>query len=437
MSVRRIKQNMAQTISSRAGDWIERIPVITGNQAGQVVAGKGKIWVRFSNGQEVAVLNTLAPLAFDRHITVGRLRSQPGIWRVVEILESYVQASSNGMIGAHHTQHEFPSFDTIFVNRKQITSLSVLVSDADAFKVFVYGALIRTKNGIVSILNQELELASYIPADGALYAAIETNEDGELSIHVGDTFLSPETASYSDVPSPAPNKYTIAFVMLYDIMTSLTDNLIGLPVPIVTDYDGMDVGYVIHSASNDTPGPNDEFGFWDVVDEALKNITFENLVDSILVITDERYLSSYESYLYETGVAERPINTPHIQIEGSLAVVSDVFTWIASEDGVMLEIGIFVVTPGSSGTTEIDVSKNGSTLFAVEPLPSFLFSDTSPIFFTPDSSSTFVKGDVLSFHITGVAVGSSTLIITPIALGYNNISWLTDEAGDIMTEIIT
>lgn len=237
-----LNRKLKNFVIANSSDWLEQAPAVLGDLNGVVATGvNGMVYARFTNGQVVTAFNRIAPLIRDLQVIVGRSKTLSNTWQVILVRENYLTPAANGAVAAHHEQHEFPNQDTVWINRKQVTSLTVLVSDPDLFKVQVYGALVRTKNGIVSIENQEIDLSSYVPASGAVYVAIETDEAGTLIINEGTPFLSPEAAILSDVPLPAPDKYTIAFVMLYDVMTELTNEMIGLPVPLVTDYDGITI----------------------------------------------------------------------------------------------------------------------------------------------------------------------------------------------------
>ncbi len=229
------KQLLAKVIEKHGGEWLEKIPVLTGNRAGVVDAGDGKIWIRFTTGLEAEVINTLAPLAFDRHILIGRLRSQPAVWRVAEIRENYIQSSSNQPL-PHHLQHEYGGFDQLSIHRKQVISATAFVSDSANFLVRVYGGLFFSGGAWVlaestdgTPAHPDLDLSSYVPTDGALYVGIESDDTGALVINPGTPFTSPELATGADVPIPPDGSRLIAFVLLFETQTELLDEHISVP----------------------------------------------------------------------------------------------------------------------------------------------------------------------------------------------------------------
>ena len=288
MPIQKDQQTLVKIIRKHGGEWLEKTPVMSGNRAGVVNAGNGKIWVRFENGQEQKVLNTLAPLAFDRHILIGRLRSSPNVWRVAEIRENYLD-SAGAHVQAHHEQHEYGGFDMVAVHRKQVMSATIFVSDATLFKVRVFGGLFPVPGGWAfapstagTTLNPDIDLSSYIPDAGALYVNIETDSDGVYSVNPGDTVGSPELLTFLDVPAVPAGNRLIGFVMLYENMPQLLNEYIYLPGLFMTDYAVVDTGYQIDSAPEGVPTAPDKFGFWNVgdlyEDARLEYITWEDLL---------------------------------------------------------------------------------------------------------------------------------------------------------------
>jgi len=115
-------------------------------------------------------------------------------------------------------------------------ALSVLVNFNEAFTVRVFGAVVTTRNGVQLISTQDIDLSSYVPATGALYASIESDDDGDLSVHVGDVFPSPVFADVAYVAPPDEGKYLVAFVLLYESMEELLDEHVAIPFPLGINF---------------------------------------------------------------------------------------------------------------------------------------------------------------------------------------------------------
>lgn len=284
-----IKQLIRRDIDTYAPEWIDRQPVLLGDYTATVQTGTpGMFYTRQYNGKVIEVYNAAnVPPTFDLHVIVGRKKSLPAIWQIIEIRETYLTPAGSGQIGYHHTQHEFPAGDTVWVRRKQQIELTVLVSDAAGFIVTVYGGVGNSTAGLTQVSTQFVDLSSYVVTAGAKFVSIETDEDGVLSLNEGVVFGAPEIATLNDVPAPVPGKGTVAAVLFYDGQSELSDDDILVPVylGIVPKTSGLQ----IDEAAADTPADGDKFGFWDIVDDALKSITWANLKLAIKTYTDTLY----------------------------------------------------------------------------------------------------------------------------------------------------
>lgn len=215
-------------------DWLSEQAVWLGDLSGVVLSDEpGKLLARQADSQVIKVQNSAnVPAIFDLHVLVRRSRFQPSIWQITEVLQDYATPADAGLIAYHHEQHEFrdsPGPDTVWLNRKQILDLTVLVSDPAGFIVQVVGAVIRSSSGLALINNETLDLSSYIPSSGARFVTIQSSEAGVLSIVSGSIFASPYIADLSHVPEPAPDHYMLAFALLYEGLDALADSLIRIP----------------------------------------------------------------------------------------------------------------------------------------------------------------------------------------------------------------
>lgn len=252
----KIKQKLQDMIDQRAPEWLDRQVVRLGKDDTQLIdTGKpGVLWARLANGKpiQVHVSGVNVPSRFDLRLIVGRKKSQPSIWQAITILEDYDAPAGGGELTYHHKQHEEEGGDRLNLSWKQIVARSVRVKNTSGFIVRVFGDPDLTPNGYVLIPTQDMNLSSYVPATGALFLAIESDDDGELSINAGTGFAAPGMGTAADYPVPAAGKYTRALVLLFEGQTSLLDQHIIIPKP--PSFNPVGFASTIHTHFNDAEG---------------------------------------------------------------------------------------------------------------------------------------------------------------------------------------
>jgi len=286
-AIDKFKKIFDKLTEQRGDQWLERIPAWLGDHAGTVATGTaGMINVRTVEGQVLIVFNNVAPSEYNILVTIGRSKDQPQLWQVISRREVWDVPASSSVVH-HHQQHMFLAPDMVPIDRKQILALTVLVADPANFIVRMYGSVVHTATGIVKISTQDIDLSSYVVTAGAKFISIETDDDGALTVHEGTAFDAPEIGTYADIPVPAAGKYLIAFVLLYDGQSQLSNNDIRVPFPLGVIAKGS--GLQIDEAAADTPADGDKFGFWDIVDDALKSITWANIKATLKTYFDGIY----------------------------------------------------------------------------------------------------------------------------------------------------
>lgn len=243
-----LKKALTKKIQEESSEWLDEQPAWLGDYDEVVQTGVGgMLYARLVNGKVIQVFNSVhvAP-DYDQLVIIGRSRTLPSIWQIIRVRETYVDPSAGGRVEYHHTQHEFPDGpDIVWLDRKQILPLTVLVSDAAGFVVRVFGAWVRTATGMKKINTQLVDLSSSVPADGAVYASIETNNNGVLSVNVGTGFAGPTFGDPSYIPVPSTGKYTLAVVLLYAEQTELSNDDISVPMPLqVPASSSGDLGWI-------------------------------------------------------------------------------------------------------------------------------------------------------------------------------------------------
>ncbi len=231
----RLRKSLKKLSQPQTG-WTNVFPAIMGKVDGTVLTAiPGLVWIRnILNGQTLAVHNGAVPNIPLLQVEVGKRVDQPGLWQIKGTMEPFSTPATGGTgtpVSEHHSSHEYPNSDTVWIDRKQIKHLTVLVSDAANFIVKLLGGIVLTPNGIVKIATQTVDLSSYVPTDGAVFVSIESDDDGVITVNTGTGFASPAIATVDDIPSPAAGQYTRAYVLLYQGQTALSNNDIVVPMP--------------------------------------------------------------------------------------------------------------------------------------------------------------------------------------------------------------
>ncbi len=296
----RLRKALKKVIIPQTG-WMDVFDAYTGRADGTVLTGvPGVVYVREAlNGQVLSVYNGVVSSRPNVLVEVGRRVDQPGLWRIKGEKQVFSSPSTGPEVGFHHEQHEFPGGDTVWVDRKQYKPLTVLVSDAANFIVTLYGAAKPTANGLIEISTQEIDLSAYVVTAGAKFIAIETDDDGAISINEGSVFESPLVRTVADAPVPAAGKYTRAWVLFYEGQTQLSNDDIIVPEP--PDFNpASDMAAAIHAASASAVTDNDEFGFWEDVADALSKITWANIKATLKTYFDTLYSAIGHSHSIPT-----------------------------------------------------------------------------------------------------------------------------------------
>lgn len=120
-----------------------------------------------------------------------------------------------------------------------------------------------------------------------------------------------------------------------------------------------------------------------------------------------------DSGFWMPGASARLLDA-EFHVDGALVVTTDVGgVWVAPNDGVIVGVYLHCQQTGSSGTTIVDVNKNGTTIFTIQGNRPALAAGTFPpvAIATPDIT-TLQEQDVLSVDIDQVATGASGLSLT-------------------------
>jgi len=156
---------------------------------------------------------------------------EPNLWQIKAIRQSFDVPATANRVKYHAEQHYLTGGDPVWFDRKQVLQLTTLVSDSTNFIVQVIGGVIQNATGMALVDNEEIDLSSYIPTAGAIYASIEADEDGALTVQVGEPFGTPAFAAVDTIHELAAGRTLICAVLLFESMEALLNEHILIPAP--------------------------------------------------------------------------------------------------------------------------------------------------------------------------------------------------------------
>lgn len=175
----------------------------------------GYVVVRDMSGNLSIAYNQRVPLTPGLAIKVGYDPIQPVLFQVLSIRD-YLTENPALNVPAHHSTHEFPSNDTVFVGSFQL--LPGLIYTGTGFIVTLYPFFFKKSDGTRGFLQaQTLDLESYVPATGAQAFTICVDDNNDVVIVPGNTSGSIGTLTISDFPTITnPEYHEIWGVRLYN-----------------------------------------------------------------------------------------------------------------------------------------------------------------------------------------------------------------------------
>ena len=217
------------------------------------------------------------------------------------------------------------------------------------------------------ILNhQVLDLTADIPTSGAYWLVVDVDTAGVLSTRISADFFNKNALEYEDIPDIIDGQLTILALKVYAGQTRFIKD--------PTDLDIIELPHFTTYRKTE-------------VDEILAN-HFEPV----------------------TGTVER--KAQGFFIDGSLAVLTNVCSFLATTNFDIARVTIRGVTLGTSDDTKIDVNLNGVTMFTTQSnRPTLLYNDSDSVASgVPDLVQVSI-GDIITIDIDEIATGSIGLEI--------------------------
>lgn len=374
-----------------------------------IIIGEGshptRSLVQLSNGVEMEVLNTATMALAGQHVRIGYSPTNPGEMQVLGIIGSASILNRlylyNYTIGSHHKNHEAPNPDMVYVYGMAFLPDGVM--PYRGLSVIVHGEVAWDGSDWKTPARRVVNLSTHVPGAGCRYVLLEA--DGEdVIVTDGSIVASTSLLTLDKLPRPTAGRKPLAGVALQagqtDIMQDvrvgkrndildlrwnryanggLADlakdlDIANLPVEASPtsgdklvidragvrsqiDWDDLPAGggganwSDIDSATADTPLDADKFGFWDVVDAALKSITWANI---------KAALKTYFDTLYAVAAKGVTNGDSHDHNGGDGAAIVEA-----------------AITLADNTTNDVSITKHGFTPKAPNDTAKFLRGDAS------------------------------------------------------------
>lgn len=196
VKLNKTRKTMKQIILSNKK--IEMV-VQLGNLQGEIKADKqNNVYVTLMDGEVMTVLNQSVP-NLRMYVLIGYRNNR---LQVLRSLNAFHIPTQPDIPDHNHTWGE--STNPTFVRGEQ--HLPGLVVPADNIAVFFKGWTYFINQIYIPVFEQTIPLAAYVPNEGALFALLEVDGNGVISVLTGNVVASREVLRYADIPTPSSNK---------------------------------------------------------------------------------------------------------------------------------------------------------------------------------------------------------------------------------------
>ncbi len=391
---------------------LDEKPNILPRAIGKMGDGNGNLWadesktivyIRFGDTAAVPVFNTRVFAENEIQVFVGYSQEDPGLYQVLSTCSAQPGGPAGGILPStnHARRHEWLApqggQDPLYVHKRAFTDLAIYVTKPNSMSVrLMRGAIFNIDKTPIEIEDTTSDHTAYIPATpGKALLVLHTIDNDGVNVEtVGDEVdlvdLMPEGDRFINFPPiPAGTIIVRGLVRVYYGQTSIQEGR--------TNRDIIDLRLIFNGGIAGAVEWGDILNKPDYLNKALEPVT---------TVTSKEF--------------------EHIFIDGTLAVLSDVYEIVISRYMTLDVSRIACRNNGSSGSTIIDLDLNGVTVYTDQSKrPTLGNADTSAVSGVPDVID-LVPGNVLSLHIDQVAVGAEGLSVT-INERIQDLVWSDDE----------
>lgn len=165
----------------------------------------GYHYVRDNHGNLMTMWNARAPGIWNLPVTYGYDPVEPKLLQVLSQWQAFQQQPFTG-VPPHHTTHEWPNSDVVYVQGPQIIPADVITSSGMVVTIMPF-YIANTDGTYVYVPNQNVDLTPYRPSQGACWALIAFSPSGALSITTGTVVSGPNALQLTPVQAPPDRTY--------------------------------------------------------------------------------------------------------------------------------------------------------------------------------------------------------------------------------------
>lgn len=304
---------------------------------------------------------------------------------------------------------------------------------------------------------QDVDLSGEIPASGARFGLLEADDDGIVSVNLGDNVGAPGLLTYGDIPEPSADKKPLNFaVKLYagqtriqqglDFSTSDVvdlrwagfgaggkagavdwDDILDKPLVFPPDLD-FAVGRYLFNAP---PDENDDEG------EGYRKLDLwlDQSTGTWYICIDNAEGAAVWQTVGESGGGSGDLI---FQVEGGLAVSSSAAQPILiTKDITISAVYLYCENTGDSGQTRVDITLNDVSIFddMYPDYPILPYDDADGWVKVVPTVTEFSEGDVLKLHIEEMAAGAQNMVVVLQVSGSGGGGGLNLIVTDGVTEV--
>lgn len=188
-------------------------PGFLGNHAGTIKADDyGNVWVILFNGKQVKVRNNVAPLVPRTPVVVGYSKDDPKLLQVLRVWNVY-DRNTEPYLPPHAKTHTWPGADTVNIREEQF--LPGLALPAGDMTVQFYGWYYKIAGQWYLAPAQLIDLASYVPASGAIWVSVEIDAAGDITYVESDSQDNRYLLTLADIPETPKTRALLFAVKCY------------------------------------------------------------------------------------------------------------------------------------------------------------------------------------------------------------------------------